>query len=110
MRALKEYETEDGVSPFARWLDRLNDQTAARITRVLTRLKEGYRTDTETVGQGVHECRIHFGPGYRVYFANDGPELILLLNGGTKKRQSKDIRDSQDYWKDYKRRKLERRI
>ena len=58
------------------------------------------------VGSGVFECRIDFGPGYRVYFGKDGDTPVILLAGGTKKRQSKDVQDAQQHWLDYKRRKM----
>jgi putative addiction module killer protein len=57
------------------------------------------------VGAGVFEYRIDFGPGYRVYFGKDGDAVVILLGGGTKKRQSRDITTAQDRWKDYKKRK-----
>jgi len=59
----------------------------------------------KSVGSGVHECRIDFGPGYRVYFGKDGERLVILLGGGTKKRQQKDINDAIARWQDYKNRK-----
>lgn len=59
----------------------------------------------KSVGSGVHECRIDFGPGYRVYFGKDGERLVILLGGGTKKRQQRDINDAIARWQDYKNRK-----
>ena len=65
-------------------------------------------SNTKRVGSGVFECRIDFGPGYRVYFGKDGNTLIILLGGGTKKRQQNDIQKARTIWKDYKiRKKLE---
>ncbi len=61
--------------------------------------------DSKSVGEGVHELRLTFGPGYRVYFGKDGPDIVLLLCGGTKREQSMDIRTAQEYWQDYRRRK-----
>ena len=78
---------------------------AAKIVTALVRLKQGSLSNTKSVGSGVLECRIDFGPGYRVYFGKDGDTLIILLGGGTKKRQQKDIQDARTIWKEYKRRK-----
>jgi putative addiction module killer protein len=67
----------------------------------------GNLSNTKGVGSGVMECRIDFGPGYRVYFGRDGEVLIILLGGGTKQRQQQDIATAQARWADYKRRKTE---
>ena len=63
------------------------------------------RTNGKGVGEGVLEYRIHFGPGYRVYFGRDGETLVILLTGGTKQRQQQDIREAIELWADYRRRK-----
>jgi putative addiction module killer protein len=68
-------------------------------------IEQGNLSNAKRVGSGVHEYRIDFGPGDRVYFGRDGDRLVILLGGGTKKRQEKDIRVAQAYWADYKRRK-----
>jgi len=65
----------------------------------------GNLSNVESVGQGVHEYKINFGPGYRIYFGRDGEELIILLAGGAKKKQSRDIAEAQKLWADYKQRK-----
>ena len=69
------------------------------------KLELGNFSNVEGVGNGVYEQKIDFGPGYRVYFGKDGDEIIILLCGGTKKRQSYDVADAKEYWQDYKRRK-----
>lgn len=103
---LREYLTPKGHSPFAAWLGSLTDLRARAKIRVrLDRLHLGNRGDAKAVGAGVHELRIDYGPGYRVYFGQDGPTLIILLGGGTKKTQPQDIRRAQRYWHDYQRRK-----
>ena len=107
MLILRTYETEDGVCPFADWFNGLDAQAAARITTTLARMETGNLGDVKPVGQGISERRIPFGPGYRVYFGRDGTELVILLCGGTKKRQSRDIAAAQDLWTEYKRRKKE---
>ena len=77
---------------FAQWLDGLRDlQGRARVQARIERLARGNPGDVEPVGAGVSELRIHFGPGYRVYFLKRGREIILLLGGGDKSTQAKDI-------------------
>lgn len=105
MIELKEYQDNRGQSPFARWFDDLDPRAAAKVTAYVTRLKNGNFSRVEGVGNGVFECKIDFGPGYRVYFGKDGERLIILLGGGAKKRQSKDIQTAKECWQDYKKRK-----
>jgi putative addiction module killer protein len=64
-------------------------------------MEHGHLSHTKPVGNGVYENKIDFGPGYRIYFANDGKKIIILLGGGTKKGQGRDIKRAQEYWKDY---------
>jgi len=73
----------------------------------LTRVELGNLSDHKSVGVGVWELRLDFGPGYRVYFGKEGDRLIILLGGGTKKRRQKDIETAKQLWKDYKKRKRE---
>jgi len=68
----------------------------------VTRLGLGNHSNAKGVGGGVLELRIDFGPGYRVYFAKDGPDVVILLGGGTKKRQRRDIEDAQRRWRAYR--------
>ena len=97
------YQTADGLEPFARWRKRLGDKvTIARVDRRLDRVRAGNYGDYKPVGEGVFELRLFFGPGYRVYFAEDGDTLVLLLSGGDKSTQARDIRAAQGYWQDYK--------
>lgn len=102
---LKVYATSTGQSPFQKWFDDLNAHAALKVTTALTRLGMGHRSALKSVGNGVHEYRIQSGPGYRVYCAYDGETLIVLLCGGTKKRQANDIANAKKYWVDYKTRK-----
>lgn len=96
----------DGRRPVAEWLSRLRDGvTRARIVARLDRLAAGLVGDWKSVGDGVCELRIDHGPGYRVYDGQDGSSLILLLCGGEKRTQAKDIERAHAYWKDYKARK-----
>ena len=103
--ALKElivYQTEDGKEPFTRWRKNLKDKvTVARVDRRLDRVKEGHYGDYKAVGEGVYELRFFFGPGYRVYFAEKSDTLVLLLCGGDKGSQNRDISAAQVYWQDY---------
>jgi putative addiction module killer protein len=99
------YLDSDGRSPYADWFDDLNPPAAAKVTIALARLSQGNFSNARGVGCGVYEYRIDFGPGYRMYFGKDGERVVLLLGGGTKKRQQKDIADALSRWQDYKRRK-----
>ena len=91
MPELLEYVREDGGCPFADWFDKLDNQARAKVVVTLERMEMGNFGDHKSVGEGVMERRIHFGPGYRLYFGRDGEELIILLIGGTKSRQSRDV-------------------
>lgn len=105
MIVLRGYIDEDGNRRFASWFEALDPTAAARVTIALTRLEQGNLSNAKSVGMGVHEYKIGFGPGYRIYFGRDGDALVILLGGGTKKRQQKDIAAAQTCWADYKRRK-----
>ena len=100
-----EYLDLGANSPFARWFDGLNAEAAAKVTTALTRIEQGNLSNAKSIRGGVHEYRIDFGPGYRVYFGREGDTLIILLGGGTKKRQQQDIEAAHVRWTDYKRRK-----
>ena len=102
---IREYIDREGGSSYAKWFNRLNAPAAAKVVSALVLMEQGNLSNTKSVGTGVFECRIEFGPGYRVYFGRDGDTLIILLGGGTKKRQQKDIEDARTIWKEYKRRK-----
>lgn len=79
--------------------------TFAVPLRALTRLELGNTSNVKGVGRGVFELKVDFGPGYRIYFGKDGSEIVILLGGGTKKRQDRDIDTARVRWQDYKRRK-----
>jgi putative addiction module killer protein len=102
-----EFLDRQGSSPFAKWFGGLDATAAAKVTTALLRMELGNLSNAKGVGAGVLENRIDFGPGYRVYFGKDGDTLVVLLGGGTKKRQQRDIATAQDRWNDYKRRKSE---
>ncbi|MDP7602516.1 MAG: type II toxin-antitoxin system RelE/ParE family toxin [Alphaproteobacteria bacterium] len=105
MAEIREYLDTRGRSPYAGWFDRLNARAAAKIAMALVRMEQGNPSNAKGVGAGVSEYRIDFGPGYRIYFGRDGDTLIILLGGGTKKRQQKDVETAQKLWREYKRRK-----
>jgi putative addiction module killer protein len=102
-----EYLDPAGRSAFRHWFDNLDAQAAAKIAIALTRLRDGNLSNVKGVGGGVLEYRIDFGPGYRIYLGRDGEAIIILLGGGTKQRQQRDIAAAQERWIDYKRRKKE---
>jgi putative addiction module killer protein len=101
-REIQRYVTSEGKVPFAEWLEAVRDRTArAKIKFRLDRVEEGNLGDYRSVGEGVFEFKINYGPGYRVYFGQVGFTLILLLCGGDKSTQQKDIQKAKEYWRNY---------
>ena len=99
------YVKSDGSIPFNNWLESLRDRKARAIVRArINRVRLGNLGDCKSVGEGVRELRINFGAGYRVYFSQLGDKIIVLLLGGDKSSQNKDIKQAKLYWQDYKRR------
>lgn len=109
MIEIVEYLDASGRSPYAEWFDRLNAPAAAKVATAIMRMPEGNLSNVKSAGRGVLESRVDFGPGYRIYLARDGDQLLILLGGGTKKRQDRDISKALARWQDYKRRKGELR-
>ena len=105
MIAIREYLDPSGRSPYARWFNRLHPQARAKVAIAVIRMQQGNLSNTKGVGRGVFEARIDFGPGYRVYFGKDGETVVILLGGGTKQRQQRDIEAAHASWQEYKRRK-----
>jgi putative addiction module killer protein len=105
MTEVREYLDAEGNSPYAKWFDRLNAVAAVKVATATHRMEQGNFSNVKGVGAGVYEYRINFGPGYRIYFGKDGERLVILLAGGTKKRQEVDITAAKSHWLDYKRRK-----
>ncbi len=101
-----EYLDWKGRSPYGEWFDSLNAPAAAKVAVAITRLAQGNFSNVKGVGAGVYEYRVDFGAGFRIYLGKDGETLVILLAGGTKKRQRKDIEDARARWQDYKKRKL----
>jgi len=102
MITIIEYVLVGGNCPYSEWFESLDDEAAAKVATAITRMKAGNFGDHKGVGNGVLERRINYGPGYRIYFGNDGERVVILLAGGTKKRQSKDIKNAQEIWANYK--------
>ena len=103
------YVASGGLQPFAEWFAESESVARAKVTRAIVRLEQGNFSNVKSVGEGVFEYRVNFGPGYRVYFGQDGPTLVILLTAGTKKRQQRDIDAAHAYWQDYKDSKRGRR-
>ncbi|HKG00797.1 MAG: type II toxin-antitoxin system RelE/ParE family toxin [Xanthobacteraceae bacterium] len=109
MCEIRYYVASGGYQPFAEWFADLDPAARAKVTRAIVRMEQGNLSNVKSVGEGVLEYRIDFGPGYRVYFGRDGETLVILLAGGTKKRQQSDIDAAHGYWQDYKQAKRGRR-
>jgi len=109
MPEIRYYVAPGGERPFAGWFADLAAAARAEVTRAIVRLEQGNFSNVKSVGEGVLEYRIDFGPGYRVHFARDGETLAILLTGGTKNRQQRDIDAAHAYWRDYKQSKRGRR-
>lgn len=100
-RQLRTYLTADGGEPFLEWLNALKDVKAqARVRVRLNRVQQGNMGDCHALGGGVFKLRLDIGPGYRVYFGEDGNQVILL-GGGDKSTQPVDIKKARKRWRDY---------
>jgi putative addiction module killer protein len=102
---MRYYLASDGKSPFETWFVELESAAAAKVVVALARLETGNLSNAKGVGEGVIGYRIDWGPGYRVYFGRDGDTLVILLTGGAKKRQQRDIDTAKALWADYRRRR-----
>ena len=102
-KQVESYVRSDGTCPFDAWIDSLRDRRARAIIRIrIGRVRLGNLGNCESVGSGVLELKIDYGPGYRVYFGQVATKLVVLLCGGDKSSQGKDIRKATEYWEDYK--------
>lgn len=101
------YQTVEGKRPVEEWLAELRADKSARaaIQVRIDRIERGLLGDWKSVGGGVHEQRVDYGPGYRIYFGRDGQTVIVMLCGGCKSAQGRDIRLAKQYWRDYGKRK-----
>ena len=102
MNEIRKYQGDDGRIPFDQWIDGLKDKRAkSRINVRIRRLSLGLEGDWKSVGEGVRELRINEGQGYRVYYAWDGDAVVILLCGGNKSTQDKDIEIAKEFWRNY---------
>ena len=103
-KEIRIYQTKNGREPFNEWLDSIRDtNTQDRIQARIARLEDGNMGDCKSVGEGVFELRLHFGRGYRIYFGQIGNTIVILLSGGDKSSQKRDIVEAKTYWLEYKR-------
>jgi putative addiction module killer protein len=98
---IRVYQKSDGEAPYEEWIAGLDSPVRARISARVARFEEGHFGDYKFLGDGVYEARIFIGPGYRIYFALHGGELLLLLTGGDKSTQSRDVRMAKEFFKAY---------
>ncbi len=104
-REIQVYRTPNGRRPFTEWLESIRDMsTQDRVQARVNRLKFGNFGDFTSIGDGVFELRLNFGAGYRVYFGQIGSTVILLLCGGDKSSQARDIERAKNYWLQYRER------
>jgi putative addiction module killer protein len=102
-REIVVFRAADGSAPFEAWLDNLNDKRAvARVLTRLARVRLGNLGDCKPVGEGVSELRVDYGPGYRVYFGQKGRVIVVLLCGGDKRSQNRDVGLAKQYWRECK--------
>ena len=99
--SISKYVTINGICPFDEWFETLNSETKVRVDVRLDRVNLGNFDDSKSLGEGIYELRLHFGGGYRIYYGLAGKKVILLLTGGMKKNQTKDIKTARRYWKAY---------
>src|SRR6266481_2798687 len=96
MVEIREYHDHAGRSPFRGWFDKLDSDAARKVTTALYRVGLGNFSNVKGVGAGIYECKIHFGPGYPVYFGKDGEQIVILLRGCTQLKQLSDVRPARD--------------
>ena len=100
-KEIRIYASANKRKPFLSWLEGLSSSVRAIIRSRLNRIRAGNFGDAKSVGGGVYELRIDFGAGYRIYYGLDGKHIVLLLTGGDKSSQVKDIKQAKIYWNDY---------
>lgn len=109
MIEIRQYIDRLGRNPFDRWFEKLDDTAQARVVISLDRLEQGNFSAAKGIGASVFELRLDFGPGYRIYFGKDGERLVILLGGGSKRRQQADIDAARALWQEFKDRKREKK-
>jgi putative addiction module killer protein len=101
-REIKKLELQNGFVPFDEWFDTLRDKRMqAAVDARLARVRAGNFGDFKAVGGGVFELRISFGPGLRIYYGLHGQKIVVLIGGGDKRSQSRDIRRAQELWQQF---------
>jgi len=105
MIVVREYLDAAGKNEYRTWFDGLDVAAATKVAVALQHIAQGNKSSIEGVGEGVSEYKLDWGPGYRIYFGKDGDQLVILLGGGNKKRQERDIADAKAAWSEYKARK-----
>jgi putative addiction module killer protein len=105
MITVREYQDLAGRNKFRVWFDGLEIAAAVKVTTALERLTQGNKSSLKALGKGVSEYRLDWGPGYRIYLGQDGDTLVILLGGGTKQSQDRDIENAKAAWREYKQRK-----
>ncbi|MBD3183410.1 type II toxin-antitoxin system RelE/ParE family toxin [Candidatus Poribacteria bacterium] len=104
-RIIRNYVTPEGREPFEDWLDSLKDKkTQALVLERLNRIRLGNPGDCKHLDKGLYELRVHYGPGYRIYFGDLDGVIVILLCGGTKSSQNRDIKRAREYWQELKER------
>ena len=101
MMEIRIYEEENGNKPYLKWLADIDRHARNKVLIAISRLKDGNTSNVKSIGNGVSEVKITFGAGFRVYFGYENSEIVILLGGGTKKRQDKDIKIAKSLWKKY---------
>lgn len=109
MIEIRVYTTENGKAPYIEWLKKQDKTAMSRIRVAIDRLSAGNTGSLKSVGDGVHEIKLTFGAGFRIYLGKEGDTVVILLHGGTKHRQSDDIAKAKAFWRDYLDRKQQER-
>ncbi len=102
MVEIRAFKDSQGREPFEDWLSGLDKTESSRIKDILERMEDGNFANVKGLGGGLLEYRLHFGPGYRIYFGREGQALVILLAGGVKASQQRDIKKAHAMWRDYK--------
>lgn len=109
MIEIRVYTTANDKRPYIEWLSKQDKTVMSRIRVAIDRLRDGNTGNLKSVGDGVHEIRLTFGAGFRIYLGKEGNEIVILLHGGTKHRQSADIAKAKEFWRDHLERKQHER-
>ena len=105
---IQEYIARDGSNPYAAWFKSLDTMAAIKVSDAKARMESGNTSNIKWF-DGIGEYKIDWGPGYRIYLAQDGKDLIVLFGGGTKKKQTADIKKAKELFEEYKTRKKGRK-